>query len=200
MSGIEQIKDRILSDAQDYAKEHIRVAEEKAEKILEAACSEAEERRTAIMEEAEREAADAGKRMIALADMELKKERLKAKRGILEEAFKIALEKLCSMPSGQYCGLLVHMIVSAAEGERAEIVLSDRDRKRLGGILEDGISLAAQGMGKQVDIGLSEQTRDICGGFILKTGDIEMNYSFEALMRARREELEEMVCSTLNIR
>lgn len=200
MGGIEQIKDRILSDAQDYAKEHIRAAEEKAEKILEAARSEAEKRRTAIMEEAEREAADAGKRMIALADMELKKERLKARRDILDEAFGMAMEKLCSMPSGKYCGLLAHMIASAAEGERAELILSERDRKRLGGVLADGISLAALGMGKQADVGLSEQTRDICGGFILKTGDIEMNYSFEALMRARREELEEMACSILNIR
>lgn len=200
MAGIEQIKERILEDAEIYAREQISTAKEKAGEILEAARIEAEKKRDAIMEEAERQAADTGKRMIAFADMELKKEGLKVKRQVVEKAFEMAIEKLCSMPAGEYCRFLAHMIAGAAGKEKAEIILSSADRDRLGEDLMTRISLEAQGLGKQVEVSLSLYTYDIRGGFVLKTGDVELNYSFEALMRAHREELEELAYSMLNIR
>lgn len=200
MTGIEKIKDRILADAEIYAKDQIHTAAEKAEKILEAARVVAEEKRSIIMQEAEREAADTGRRMIAFADMEIKKEFLTVKREVVNKAFEKAMEKLCNMETEKYCSFLAHMIAAAAGKEKSEIILSHKDRISFGETLISMAALEAKSMEKQVDLSLSGVTYDIRGGFILKIGDVELNYSFEALLRAHREELEELAYSMLNIR
>ena len=201
MTGVEQIKDRILSDADAYAKEHIRTAVGKAEKILEDARTRAEEKKAHILEEAEREAADTGRRMIAFADMEIKKEKLRVKRQVVEKAFEMAIEKLCGMSRDKYVAIMANRAAASAGGEKAEVMLSARDRDLLGEILMARINFVLRNLGKQqAEISLSGYTPDIRGGFILKTGDIEMNFSFEALLRANREELEELAYSMLNIR
>ena len=41
------------------------------------------------------------------------------------------------------------------------------------------------------------KTRDISGGFILKSGDIELNNSFEAIIRMHRDDIEPEVIKTL---
>lgn len=48
-----------------------------------------------------------------------------------------------------------------------------------------GVSAFAQGTAM---LAVSEETRDISGGFILKDGRIEVNCTFDALVRAEREQ------------
>ena len=44
---------------------------------------------------------------------------------------------------------------------------------------------------------LSEQTRDIKGGFIMVDGDVEINCAFETLVRLQREQMEKKVADVL---
>ena len=44
---------------------------------------------------------------------------------------------------------------------------------------------------------LSEETRDIRGGFIMVDGDVEINCAFETLVRLQREKLEKKVADVL---
>ena len=48
-----------------------------------------------------------------------------------------------------------------------------------------GVSAFGQGTAM---LAVSEETRDISGGFILKDGRIEVNCTFDALVRAEREQ------------
>ena len=44
---------------------------------------------------------------------------------------------------------------------------------------------------------LSEETRDIKGGFIMVDGDVEINCAFETLVRLQREQMEKKVADAL---
>jgi V/A-type H+-transporting ATPase subunit E len=44
---------------------------------------------------------------------------------------------------------------------------------------------------------LSQETRDIQGGFIMVDGDVEINCAFETLVRLQREKLERKVADAL---
>ena len=44
---------------------------------------------------------------------------------------------------------------------------------------------------------LSEQTREIKGGFIMVDGDVEINCAFETLVRLQREQMEKKVANVL---
>ena len=44
-----------------------------------------------------------------------------------------------------------------------------------------------------LDASVSGTAADICGGFVLKSGDIEENMDFRALINARRDEIEDLI-------
>ena len=46
-------------------------------------------------------------------------------------------------------------------------------------------------------IKVSDETRDITGGFIVKKGDIEYNYSFEAIIAVEHEYIEQIAAEIL---
>ena len=54
-------------------------------------------------------------------------------------------------------------------------------------------SLKAKEMGLKV----SEETRDIDGGFVVKNGDIEYNYSFKSIISVEREDILQLAAGIL---
>ena len=111
--------------------------------------------------------------------------------------------------------LLAALLVRASSTGREEVVFSPEDREGAGkaavaranellakeaapelplgdGVVANllnkvaaGVSAFAQGTAM---LAVSEETRDISGGFILKDGRIEVNCTFDALVRAEREQ------------
>lgn len=200
MTGIERIKNRILQDAKAEAEEYVNKALEKADKIMEVSRQEACERSKALLDQAEKKAAETKNRSLALNDMEVRKEKLGVKQELVKRVFDMAVERLCSMPAEQYCEFLANMIVGAAGEEKADIILSKEDRAAFGETVLIRTATLAKARGLQMEVELSDHTVDIKGGFILRTKHMEINYSFEALLRAGKEELEEIAYSMLGIR
>jgi len=124
MGEVEKLINRILEDARSQAEANIGRAKSEAESIIEAAKRNAEIKSREIIEKAEKESVEIKRRMIAAAELEARKERLKAKQEVIDSAFKKALEKLCSMPDDQYQAMLVDMIVDCSESGKEEIRLS----------------------------------------------------------------------------
>lgn len=50
---------------------------------------------------------------------------------------------------------------------------------------------------KENEFTLSAQTADISGGFIVKNGDIEYNYSFESIITVEKEEIQQIAAKIL---
>ena len=107
------------------------------------------------------------------------------------------MDKLRSMPDDKYQAILADMIANSSESGNEEIVLSERDKGRISPSFVEEVNDRLRKRGLQANIRLSEQSAAIGAGFILKSGDYELNNSFEAIVKMARDELEMEVAGLL---
>ncbi|MDI6822475.1 MAG: V-type ATP synthase subunit E [Actinomycetota bacterium] len=194
---IEKIIERIKSDAEKDASYIRDEAKAKADEILESAGREAESIKSKILATAQAQAEEEKKRILSLARLESRNSILSQKQDAVGSAFKGALDKLLSLPSKEYQELLKKMIVNAATTGEEEIILSPRDRERITNNFVEEVNSILVKQGKKGNLKLAEETRDIRGGFILRSDKIEANNSFPALLETLREEIEPQVLKIL---
>jgi len=197
MSGAEKIQAKILEEARAAAEANLNRAKEEAASMIKAATEEAEAKKKQIIEKAELEAAEIKKRIISIAELEARKQKLKAKQEVVDEAFDLALKKHINLPDDEYQSVLTKMISFCVKTGNEEILLSSRDKQRLSPGFIDDLNKVLQQKGMPANLKISNETRDISGGFILKSGDIEINNSFEAIIRMHRDDIEPEVIKSL---
>ena len=197
MSGAEKIQAKILEEARALAEANVKRAEEEAANMIKTAREEAEAKRKQIIEKAELEAAEVKKRIISIAELEARKQKLQAKQEVVDEAFDLALKKFNSLPDNEYQSILIKMISFCVKTGEEEILLSARDKQRLSPGFIDELNKILHQKGISANLKISDETRDINCGFILKSGDIELNNSFEAIIRMHRDDIEPEVIKTL---
>lgn len=197
---LDRLVERILSDA---GKEAERIAEggcEEKKKILDEAYRMAEEkygagvREIAAIVERDRE------RALKASSLEARKEMLAEKRALMKGVFDRAIQIMLDQPREQYLDMLTDMAADAFRSlgaEEALVVMNDEDMKEIGDGFVKGANVRI-GMGAGTGpMLLSEETRPMSGGFVLKAGRIEIDNSLEAIIESRREELEDMVAGIL---
>ena len=194
MDGIEKITQRILEDARREAEDIAAQARQKADEIARQYARQAEQEAQAILTRGEKAAAERLERLESAAGMERSKMLLAAKQQVLGEAFDLALEKLCSLPEEEYIALLTNLALKAARSGKEQLIFSAVDRARVG---KQAVMAVNERLGEQGKLTLSEQTRNIRGGFIMSDGDVEVNCAFETLVRMQRETLEKEVADVL---
>jgi V/A-type H+-transporting ATPase subunit E len=226
MDGIEKITARIREDAQREIAGIEAQAAQKAEAIREQYREQAKREAQTILTRGQKAAEERQERLQSAAGLERRKLELAAKQEVLNEAFALAVEKLCSLPEEQYIALLADMAVRAARSGREQLIFSQKDRARIGKQvvmaaneilvkrvapeLPESLADSKVGafLGKVVQsttamvtgtgmLTLSEETRPIRGGFILSDGDVEVNCAFDVLVRMERERLEKDVADLL---
>lgn len=197
MTGIDKIKSKILEDANARTLQIEEQAKAEAEGIVNKALREAELKKAEILKKAETEGMDAYKRMLAVADLEGRKDILRAKQDMVSLAFKTAMEKLCAFPDSEYQGLIEDMIVKSAINGDGKILLSEKDTKRMDPGFIGNINRRLENKGKDGELSLSRKTIQTTGGFVLKYGDMEINSTFEILFSVIRPELEQQVVKIL---
>ena len=215
MNGIEKITARIDADTQAEIDRILGDANAQAEAIRAKYRAQAAAEDADLLAKGQKAAEEREERLISAAQMEARKSLLAVKQEMVERAYQRALEKLQSLPKEQYVELMAAMLVRASSTGREEVVFSPEDREGAGkaavaranellakeaapelplgdGVVANllnkvaaGVSAFAQGTAM---LAVSEETRDISGGFILKDGRIEVNCTFDALVRAEREQ------------
>jgi V/A-type H+/Na+-transporting ATPase subunit E len=198
---VAQQADKIISKIMDEAKAQAGEIMEKAEKeavdIMRKTSEESEQKTKEAVENARKEAVVRKQRMLAVAELEGRKRKLEAKQEMINKAFDKALELLTSKPDSEYEDMLADMIADSCIDGKGEIILSAADRKRVGKDFLSKVNNMLEKKSLEGSVKLSDETRDIRGGFILKKGDIEINNSFETIIRMQRDELEELVVAAL---
>lgn len=187
--GIDDIEKRILKDAEQEKDRILAEARKKAEEIRKEGERAAEKRKEAILLKANQEAEEKHHTMLTMARLEARKLQLAEKQKVIERAFERSLYMLVNHPD--YSTVLETLLLEAAKGGE-ELILSPRDHKQLGNGFLQKINEKIKG-----EITLSKETRDISGGFILRTPDMEINESFEEKIRVLRDEMEVVVARTL---
>lgn len=185
MGNEQKMIDRIIDDANKEAQEILDKAKSEADIKIKSANEKAEKEMASYTKLAQAEAEKAAAKEISGAYMEAKKQILSKKQQLLEDVILEAKNKLLNFKDSEYEKTILNMLEKANCDNDSEIVLSKKDNT----ILKD--ALAKKG------IKVSKETRDITGGFVVKKGDIEYNYSFEAIIAVEHEEIEQIAAEIL---
>lgn len=217
MNGIEKITQMIQSEAQTEIDGVLSAAREEAARITARYQAQAQAETAELTAKNEKAAAEREERLVSVAQMEARKVTLAAKQEMVEKAYVLALEKLCALPDDRYTEILASLLVQASSTGREEVILSAEDRKRVGkaavakaneilaqaaapelpkelteskvGAVINKVAANVSAIAKGTAmLTLSEETRPMRGGFILKDQKVEVNCTFDTLVRLQKAE------------
>lgn len=184
MNGIERITARLDADTQAEIDRIRENAKAEAEKVAQGYRTQMESETAELRERSRRAAAEREERLVSAAQMEARKTALAARQEMVDKAYALALEKLCSLPEEQYIQTVAALLVQAAPDGKGEVIFSKEQRERVG---TAAVALANSRLGDG-KLTVSSQTRPLKGGFILSNGRVEVNCSFDTLVRLQRAE------------
>ena len=190
MSGLDKILEHINLDATNTADEMLKAAKAEAQKLLEASKKEAEDKAAAIADQSKVAVETAKKRIESAAEQKEKRMILEAKQCEIDKVLSAALDKLASQDGKDYFATIIKMVGKYAHAGKAGIISFGKDD--LGRLPAD---LAAQikSVAKDADLKISETPANIKNGFVLSYGDVEENFSFDALIEASKETLQDKI-------
>jgi V/A-type H+-transporting ATPase subunit E len=197
MNGIEKITARIRADAEAEcaairAESEARCAEIRAENERLA-----QEQYWKLVREGVKDTEQRVQRMGRTARLEARKGVLTMKQESVSKAFDRAKEKIAELPEKDYVAFLAREAAEAAVTGQEEVILSKKDRAAVGAKV---VKAANELLAKKDVTGvltLSDETREMTGGLILKQGDIEVNCTVDTLLELSRGELAARVAEVL---
>lgn len=185
LKGIENIVSRILGDAEISAGEIKAQADAKVEQMLAEANAKAEQVYAQGLKSAKAEVENVLLRGKSMADLEGRKALLAARQTVVDEAFEKAEKALeAKRKDKDYVKLLSKLAKPVVEKDSV-VVLDKADFDAVGAALKTELGCAVEAASLP------------SGGVVVKSGGIELNLTFAALLRQYREELEQAVASVL---
>lgn len=182
------IIEKIISDAEAKATDILAEAEAKsicdAFEVSKALDKEREEQLDALKKRGE----ETLRRREITAKLDSNKLLLSAKRKALDAVFERALEKLCSLPTGEYVKLVGELIEKYAD-EGDGVILSSHCQCK--GQIEALPVVAKKGLK------VSEEYGDFAGGVILVGKGCDKNVTFEALVQSAKDGLQAEIATRL---
>ena len=192
MNGMEMITARMEQDAARALGELNEQTERQLAELRQECAARIEQERAAAAQRADQAAQERYERLCSAAEMETRKLMLSAQQEVLKEAYERALAQLCEMPEEQYLDLLVHLLKRAVSTGKEEIVLSQKDREKIGQALAER---ANRELG--TNLTLASESADIRAGFLLSRRECDVNCSFETLLALSREKTERRAAQLL---
>lgn len=192
MKGLEKITDRIRLDAQSEIRA---ICDEGDARAAQIAASYEAEAQQLLSQESERTAqavealVQRGERGAA---MEQSKALLGVKQDCLDEAFRLAEQKLRSLPREAYAEVLAKIAASAGSGDE-EVILSAEDAAEIGAAVVQQANAIKTGAA----FTLSAETRPLDGGLVLKRGAVEINCAFATQLRLLRQTMAAEIAAIL---
>lgn len=193
MAGVEKIKQKIMQDAEAKTNEILEKARLQAKEIVEKAKQKAEARAKEISQKSAYDVSEKKRIINSIVELEMRKDILAAKQQLINEVFEKVLERLNNLDNDRYEQIIFEMLMASIDSGDEEIVMSEARKEKLSADFVNKLNKALERAGKKGNIKLSDETRDISGGFVLKSQGVEVNNSFEAVIRLYRDEIEPKV-------
>ena len=194
MTDLDIIISEIEKASTQEAEEIIAKAKAEADGIAGAARDSALRQAAESEAEAERRTAEIGLAGVSARQRTRRERILEAKQEMIGEVIREVRDKLYALPDIEYCELLAGLAVSAADICEGVILLNDRDKNRLPPDFEAKL---ADMLPAGATLSVSDETRPIDGGLILKYGSVEQNCSFDAIFAARCDEFSDLIHDSL---
>lgn len=197
MTGIEKITARIRADAEAECAALRAAGEAQAAEIRAAGEEKARERYLALVREGVRDTEQRVQRMARTASLEARKSVLSLKQESVSRAFTKARDMIGSLPEADYVAFLARSAADAAITGQEELIFSPEDKARVGAKVARAANARLTAEGREGHLCVSEDTRAMSGGLILKQGDIEVNCTVDTLLELSRGELAARVAEVL---
>lgn len=197
MKGIDKITSRIIADAEAECRDVKRESDERRAAVRAENEKRAQDEYWRLVREGVKDTEQRVQRMDRTARLEAKKSVLNMKQEAVSRAFDLAKDKIAELPERDYVAFLAREAAEAAITGQEEVIFCERDRKSVGAKAVKAANelLAAKGMPGLLT--LSDATRDMAGGLMLKQGDIEVNCTVDTLLDLTRDELAARVADVL---
>ncbi len=226
MNGIEKITARIEEDGRAENEALLAQARADAADIAAKYQAQAQAAADEILAQGRRDAQERERHLDSMAQMECRKAVLAAKQDVIEEAFQAAHKKLLELPTEQYVSFLADLAVKASVTGREKLIFSPSHRAQVGkavvtaankklaeavapklpdeitdskagALLDKVVTGASAVLSGTAMLTLAEETRPMDGGFILSNGAVEVNCTFDTLIRLQRGALAGEVAKVL---
>ncbi len=186
MTGSETILNRIKTDCEQRVSEIALESEKKCDGVMREAEKQAQQLERGIADKTSRTL----KRLEAASESRCELERrnalLKRRRSEIDKTVSGLLDYLVGMDDNGYFEY-IYGLCAQLKGKSGELLLNARDLSRLPADFEQQVK------SRGLDATVSGTPAKISGGFVLKSGDIEENMDFAALISSRRDELEDLI-------
>lgn len=195
MAGLDKIIGEIHAESDGLIKEVLDRAQKEAAQIRSEAEKKAGDSVERIRRESDARLADSKSRAQSAAALTKRQLLLQEKQNLIGEVLEKAKETFLALPEAEYFDTLLALLKKNALSEQGEILLNERDRKRLPADFEKKAEEAAKAKGGSLRI--SDKTREIDGGLILVYEGIEQNCSVDALFETNIEMLQDKIQNIL---
>ena len=195
MAGLDKIIGEIHAESDGLIREVLDRAQKEAAQIRSEAEKKAGDSVERIRRESDARLADSKSRAQSAAALTKRQLLLQEKQNLIGEVLEKAKETFLALPEAEYFDTLLALLKKNALSEQGEILLNERDRKRLPADFEKKAEEAAKAKGGSLRI--SEKTREIDGGLILVYEGIEQNCSVDALVETNIEMLQDKIQNIL---
>lgn len=196
LAGADKLIEKISGDAQQYAENLWHDAEDKKRIMRQAVEREIE----AITAQIERSTAETVKenerRLVAVNDLEYRKQLLAAKQVMMEKAKSLAMQKLVALRDDKYLQLMKQRLIDCAVGGTGGIIVS-KNEKRLGKTFLDDVNKSLKAACGTGEIKMMDEKRDFQGGFVYTNGGLEIDMSLDALLNEAWQQGETDVAAVL---
>lgn len=187
MAGLEKIIERIEKNSEINCDSILKDAEAQAEAILAASKQQTEADVAKISAESERKSKEIIDSAVSGSELEEKKEILSAKVEIINGVIDQVSRTLEELPDEKYFDAIYKLAAKYARPEDGEMFLSQRDLSRLPKDFEQTLN-SNLGEGS---IRVSPDPQDLGNGFVLSYGGIEINCSFDALIKESEDDIKD---------
>lgn len=186
MNGGETIINRIKADCDEIVASIRLDAEKTNAAVLAQAKKQAQLREQEIADSTKQKIAQIQAASKSRAELAARTALLKQRRAEIDKTADALLDYLTGLGDNDYFNA-IYRLAAQLRGKSGELLLNQKDLQRLPSDFEGRVREAG------LDARVSQTPADILGGFILKSGDIEENMDFAALLNARRDEIEDLI-------
>ncbi len=195
--SLNKIIEKINKDADTEAQHIIGQGQLEANEYMKRSLAELESHCGKLLAEGNAQAQQQKKQHIQIAALDARKQILKEKQALIAKVFSQALEKLINMDDAAYSSVISNMLVNYPLTGDEEIITSAAGKKRLGDNFIKRLNNYLISKGKTGNCKWSNEHRELKGGFVIRRGKVEVNCSFEALIKSKQDDLEQEIALIL---
>lgn len=196
MSNLNNITSKIIKDAEEKRDEILNAAQVESDSIIAKETKKAKNLEVELIEKAKIEAKARENRVISNARLKVRNNELKAKQDMISKVFEKAVERLNSLSTLEYKEYILRALDSLDLEGTEILIINKKDEDVINNKFLLDLNNKLIGLGKKGKISILTNG-NFDRGFILDRDGIQINNTFESLVKSLRSELELEVTKVL---